>query len=165
MLLNLILLLIILTGIFVLYNQFKKSDVETIILPECKFFISQPAYEIDGQVKIAKYSLYTKNKNRYFRDFPIGFKFYSEHKFRSKIKISYTVSGDDEVEIIYDRVVEFEDNAKEHIYYINDVVVGSIDVEIYTDSDYGKPTILFEILQNNMCHLTKDYKLEINFPE
>jgi hypothetical protein len=98
-------------------------------------------------------------------DFPIAFRFYSDEKFKSKIKITYKVSSDDEIEIIFDKIVEFEDNTKEHIYYINDVIVGSIDIEIYTDSIYGKPTINFEILQNNLCHMTKEYKLEIKFPK
>ena len=57
------------------------------------------------------------------------------------------------------------DAAKEHIYYINDVIVGSIDIEIFTNTQYGRPKIIFEILQNNMCHMTKEHKLEIVFPE
>jgi hypothetical protein len=164
MLLNFILLLIVIAAISLLYQQLKKSDLNKPILPDCKFTISKPEFQIEDTIRIAKYSVYTKNKDRYFRDFPIGFKFYSNEKFRSKIKITYTISGDEEVEIIYDRIVEFEDNVKEHIYYINDVIVGSIDIEIYTDTDYGKPTIAFEILQNNMCHMTQDHKLEIQFP-
>jgi len=165
MLLNFILLLLVLFAILLLLRQLKKTSVETQLMPICDFDISKPKYEVDKKTRIARYSVSTKNKDRYFRDFPLGFKFYSNKKFRSKIKISYVISGDDEVEVIYDRVVEFEDNTKEHIYYINDVIVGSIDVEIYTDSQYGKPTIQFEILQNNMCHMDKEHKLEINFPE
>jgi hypothetical protein len=164
MLLNLLLFLGVLFVILVLILQIKKRNTGPHIIPICNFHISNPEFEIEDTTRIAKYQVITKNKDRYFRDFPIGFKFYSEEKFRSKIKITYNVSGDDEIEVIYDRVVEFEDNAKEHIYYINDVIVGSIDIEIYTDSQYGKPTILFELLQNNMCHLSKEHKLEIVFP-
>lgn len=165
MLLNLILLLCVLFAILLLLKQLKKTRVQEPILPICNFNITKPHYEINESVKIAKYSVHTKNKDRYFRDFPIGFKFYSDKKFRSKIKITYTISGDDEIEVIYDRVVEFVDYKKEHIYYINDVIVGSIDIEIYTDSQYGQPTILFELLQGNQCHMDKEHKLEINFPE
>lgn len=164
MLVNIILLLIIILAIILLYRQIKKFSVNENILPECKFTISNPKYQINDSIRIAKYSVFSGNKNRYFRDFPIEFKFYSEHTFRSKIKITYKVSGDDEIEIIYDKIVDFEDHSKEHIYYINDVIVGSIDIEIYTDSIYGKPTILFEILQNNLCHMMKEHKLEIKFP-
>ena len=161
---NVILLLIIVIILVILYRQVKKTRVDQFILPDCKFIITKPEFEINNNTRIAKYSVISKNKNRYFRDFPIGFKFYSNKKFRSKIKISYTVPRDDEVEIIYDRIVEFSDNIKEHIYYINDVIVGSIDIEIYTETDYGKPTIGFEILQSNMCHMSKDHKIEIVFP-
>lgn len=165
MILNLILLLIIIGAIILLYRQLKKKDIDKYILPECKFTITSPKYEINNCIRIAKFSVFSKNKVRYFRDFPIAFRFYSNEKFKSKIKITYTISNDDEIEIIFDKIVEFEDNVKEHIYYINDVIVGSIDIEIYTDSIYGKPTIGFEILQNNLCHMTKEYKLEIKFPK
>ena len=40
-----------------------------------------------------------------------------------------------------------------------------IDIEIYTSSLYGTPSILFEILQGNMCHMESDHKIEIVFPE
>jgi hypothetical protein len=164
MLLNFILLIIILSAIFLLYKQIKKSSFD-YILPECKFSITNPKFIIDENIRIAKFSVYTKNNDRYFRDFPIGFKFYSNEKFKSKIKITYNVSGDDDIEIIYDKIVDFEDNIKEHIYYINDVIVGHIDIEIYTNSIFGKPIIKFEILQSNLCHMTKEYKLEIKFPK
>jgi hypothetical protein len=164
MLTNFLLFLITLIMCIVLYRQFKIQTVDQLILPDCKFTITKPKFEINESIRIAKYSVITRNKNRYFKDFPIGFKFYSNQKFRSKIKITYVISGDDEIEIIYDRIVEFDDNAKEHTYYINDVIVGSIDIEIYTDSYYGKPTIEFEILQNNMCHMSKEHKIKIEFP-
>ena len=165
MFLNLILLLISIAAILFLLREIRKSNIDQFILPECKFTISKPTFEINENEKIARYSLITKNKDRYFRDFPIEFKFHSDQKFRSKIKITYTISRDDDVEIIYDRVVEFEDTTKEHIYYINDVIIGSIDIEILTDTQYGNPVIDFEVLQNNMCHLYKKYKIEIAFPE
>jgi len=165
MLLNLILLLSVLLAIILLFRQLRKPSSEHPLVPICNFSISKPKYFRDNAIRTAKYSVYTKNKDRYFRDFPIGFRFYSDSKFRSKIRITYIISGDDEEEVIYDRVVEFEDHLKEHIYYINDVIVGSIDIEIYTDSQYGKPTILFELLQGSMCHMDREHKLEINFPE
>jgi hypothetical protein len=165
MLSNLILLLAVIIAIILLYRQVRKTDIDKEILPDCKFTISNPEFEINDTTRIARFSVITKNKDRYFRDFPLGFKFYSDQKFRSKITITYTTSGDDEEEVIYDRVVEFDDNVKEHMYYINDIIIGSIDIEIYTDSYYGKPTIGFEILQSNICHMTKEYKLEIIFPK
>jgi len=165
MLLNFILLIIVIATIILLFRELKKPSIDNYIMPECNFVITRPRYKIENDtIRIAKFSVLSKNKNRYFRDFPIGFRFYSDEKFRSKIRISYNVSEDDDIEIIYDRVVEFEEGVKEHIYYINDVIMGSIDIEIYTDTYYGKPSIDFEILQNNMCHLNKVYKIEIKFP-
>lgn len=168
MLLNLLLLISVILAIFLLIRQLRKSDVDKQhILPTCKFSISKIKYDIDKNTRIAKFSISSKNKNRFYRDFPLGFKFYSLNKFRSKIRITYNVSDyKDDKEVIYDRIVEFEigDSKKTHIYYINDIVAGTLDIEIYTSSQYGKPTILFEILQNNKCHLDKNYKVEINFP-
>ena len=163
--LNLIFLLISIAAVLFLLREIKKPNVDQFILPECKFTISKPTFELNENIKIARYSLFSKNKNRYFRDFPIGFKFYSDQKFRTKIKITYTVSGDDDIEIIYDRVVEFKDTTREHIYYINDVIIGSIDIEILTNTQYGKPKISFEILENDLCHISKKQKIEIVFPE
>jgi hypothetical protein len=164
MLLNAILLFVITIICFVLYKYLRQTDIDRHILPDCKFTITKPEFEIDDNIRIAKYSIVTRVKNRYFRDFPLGFKFYSKEKFRSKIRISYTSTGDEEVETIYDRIIDFDDNSKEHIYYINDVIIGSIDIEIYTNSFYGKPTIGFEILQSNICHMSQEHKIEIVFP-
>lgn len=164
MLLNFILLVIVVGAILLLYRQLNKSEIPNEILPECKFSISKPKFEIDNTVRIARYSVITKNKDRYFRDFPLGFKFFSNEKFKSKIRITYTVPGDDEIEVIYDRIIEFNENATEHIYYVNDVIIGSIDIEIFTDSLYGRPKILFELLQSNICHMNKEHKLLIEFP-
>lgn len=165
MLINIILFLFILVTIILLYRQLKNSDIDRKILPTCKFTITKPEFEINSSIRIARYSVITKFKNRYFRDFPLGFRFYSNEKFRSKIKITYTSTGDDEIETIYDRIVDFDENVTEHIYYINDVIIGSIDIEIYTNSYYGKPTIGFEILQSNICHMTEEHKIEIIFPK
>jgi len=165
MLVNFILCVIALVIIIILLKKLKAPNIDKIVLPDCKFVVTKPIFKIDLPIRIVNYRVLTKTKHRYFRDFPLGFKFFSDTPFRSKIKITYTVLGDDDIEIIYDKVVEFEDYVKEHIYYINDVIMGSIDIEIYTESDYGKPTIDFEILQNNMCHMSKEHKYTIEFPE
>lgn len=166
MLLNLFLFLISIVLIVLLIRKLRKPTYEySNILPECKFSIGKLTFQKNNGQKIARFDVSCKNKNIYFRDFPIGFKFYSTQKFKSKIKITYTCFGDDESEVVYDRIVEFEDHKREHIYYINDVIIGGITIEIYTNNIYGKPTIEFEILQNNLCHMTKEYKLEIVFPD
>ena len=166
MLLNFILLLIVIIAIILLIKQLRKPNVYARILPICNFVITKPCFDIKNNIRIVTYSIITKGKiDRYFRDFPMSFRFYSTEKFRSKIKITYISPGDDEKELIYDKLIEFEDNTKEHIYYLSDVIVGSIDIEIYTNSIYGKPTILFELLQGNMCHMIKEHKLEIVFPK
>lgn len=167
MLLNFILFFIVIAVIFLLVHQIKKPNIYHYVKPDCRFIISNPTYQINENIRIAKYSILSKNKNRYFLDFPIAFKFYSEKKFRSKIKITYKVPDDDDVELIYDNLIEFADdsNAKEHIYYINDIIIGAINIEIYTYSDYGKPSIKFEILSNELCKLAINNKIDIVFPQ
>ena len=165
MILNSVLLLATILFIIFLIRHLRKSYVIKSELPICKFSISKPQFEINDTEKRAIFKVYTKNKDFYYRDFPIGFKFYSTDKFRSKIRISYVVTGDDDEEIIYDRVVEFDKIATNHIYYINDVIMGSIDIDIETYPYYGNPRVLFEILQNNKCELDREHKLEIIFPD
>jgi len=165
MLLNFILFLIAISLIFLLVHQIKKPSIHEYIKPDCKFIISKPIFYIDEETRIAKYCVLSKNKNRFFLDFPIAFKFYSNEKFRSKIRITYRIPDDDDEELIYDKLVEFEDVPQEHIYYINDIIVGKINIEIYTYSNYGSPTIKFEILANNLCETSPDHKIEINFPK
>jgi len=165
MLLNFILFVVAISLIFFLIHQIKKPNINDYIKPVCIFIISKPVFEIEGKTRIAKYNVISKNKNRYFLDFPIAFKFYSKEKFRSKIKITYKIPADDDINLIYDKLVEFEDILQEHIYYINDIIIGAINIEIYTYSNYGKPTIGFEILSNNLCEISDKHKIEINFPE
>lgn len=165
MLINFILFLIVMALIFLLVYQIRKPNIYHYVKPECRFIISKPQFEINDNVRVAKYSVISKNKNRYFLDFPVAFKFYSTEKFRSKIRITYSIPGDDDIELIYDNLLEYDDNVKEHIYYINDIIIGAINIEVYTFTDYGKPTISFEILTNELCKLSEPKKLEINFPE
>lgn len=165
MILNSILILIIILSIIFLIKLIKRNDLDKYFLPICSFIISEPEYIIDNNIKIVKFSISTSNDNRYFRDFPLGFKFFSTKKFSSRIKISYTEKNENEVEIIYDRIIEFDDNAKEYIHYINDIIVGVINIEIYTFSQCKSPSILFEILQSNICHMETPHKLEIIFPK
>jgi hypothetical protein len=168
MILNLILLGIILVSIILLIQQLKKPSVDSLILSPCNFKITEPEYEINGEKRTARYKVISKNKNRFFLDFPVEFSFLSDFKFISKIRITYIHFDDDEIELIYDRIVRSDgsnDNIKKHIYYINDVVIGGINIEICTHSRQGKPTIIFEILQNITCHMIKEHKLIIEFPE
>ena len=164
MILNFLLLLAIIVAIILLFKQIRKPSIDHFLIPTCEFTITKPKFEINQNVRIAKYSVLSKYKDRYFQDFPVGFKFYSDHNFSSNIRISYTVSDSNEVEVIYDKLVEFNNNAKEYIYYINDVIIGKINIEVYTLSINGKPSIEFEILQGSICHVEKEYKLQIVFP-
>lgn len=166
MILTLILFLGVLFAIILLIKQLRKKDVNLSLLPPCNFYLSKPVYEIKDNIKIARYTV--KNRLRgifYFEDFPISFMFFSKQNFRSKITISYSVRDDDEVETIYDQVVDFSQNNSKHIDYINNVIVQALDFEIEVESQYGNPSILFEIIQSNFCHKDKEYTLLIQFPE
>ena len=160
---NFLLVIVSLTLIFILSKQFK-LEPEIDLKPECKFRITNPKFEICGNKKYARYSVYVDNVDKFFLDFPVLFKFYSDYKFKSKIKITYTTPGDDGQEIIYDKLLVFEEDTKEHVYYITDVILGSIDFEIELEVDYGQPIISFEILENSLCRLTEEYYIEIKFP-
>jgi len=165
MILSLVLLIIIVITIAFLIKYLQKNEREQFhFMPICRFKITNPNYTINKNIRIAKFKVYSKNQNRYFQDFPIQFSFFSDKEFKSKIKIEYICAEDNESELIYDSIVEFDKNKKQHIYYINDVIMGSIDIDIETDTYYGKPNIRFEILQNTLCHMDKEHAIDIIFP-
>lgn len=167
MIINIVLLVITILMILLTIKLLESSSIHSQIIniPICHFKITNPLYLFDYPIRIAKFSIIGKDRKTFFKDFPIGFKFYSESKFKSYIKISYMIEDDNESEIIFEKEVEFEDNIKEHNYYINNIIISKIDIEIYTKCSYGKPIIEFEILQGSSCHLDKEHKIIIDFPE
>jgi len=167
MILNFILFFSGLIIAFLLYlylRSIKNSDEKLI---ECDFRISKVKYfsSVNNR-KFANFSVYVKNVySAFFVDFPISFKFYSDQRFNSIIRISYSTLNGKHPEEILNKTVKFETKTKEYEYYINDIIIGKIDFEIEVLIDYGDPIIEFEILQNELCTLMKKYKIVINFPK
>ena len=143
-----------------LFKKFDKTNNKI-----CDFKLTKPKFKKGLNKESATFSILVKKYDRFFVDFPTMFRFYSTSAFRSKIRISYTNPDDETVEQVYDKEVIFDGvNTVEHLYYISDVIVGRIDIEIESTINYGKPTIGFEILPNKMCKMMKKYKLEVKFP-
>ena len=92
MILNFLLLLAIIAAIIILFKQIRKPNIDHFLIPTCEFTITKPKFEIDKNVRIAKYSVVSKYKDRYFQDFPVGFKFYSDQSFSSNIRISLLIA-------------------------------------------------------------------------
>jgi len=146
-----------------LYKTLKELKPPTNI---CRFKISKiKYYQSIHNRKFANFSVYIKNKDAFFSDFPVLFKFYSDQRFKSKIRISYSTVKDEDLEEILNKTVQFETKTKSYTYYINDIIVGKIDIEIELLVDYGYPIIEFEILKNNFCKLMNEYKKVIKFPK
>ena len=165
LLLNIGLFLIGLIIIFFLFRYLKTIKIISKAQP-CKFKISKVKYyqSVNNRM-FANFSVYIKDMNTFFVDFPVSFKFYSDQRFNSRVRISYsTLNGEDPEEILNKNVL-FETKTKEYIYFINDIIVGKIDIEIELLIDYGDPTIEFEILKNDLCIMMKEYKKIINFPK
>jgi len=163
MLFNSIFFLITLIIVIFLFKYTKKLKDTSFI---CNFKISNVKYyQSVHNRKFANFSVYIKKMHSFFVDFPISFKFYSDQRFKSKIRISYSTSKNDDLEEIFNKHVQFETKTKEHIYYINDIIIGKIDIEIELLVDYGDPIIEFEILKNDICELAKEYKKIIKFPK
>lgn len=131
----------------------------------CKFKINSPKYIVEDNIRKAAFSINVEKTHRYFINFPLSFKFYSFEKFKTYVKITYTTPGEEEPQVVFDRIVEYTSKTKEHIVYITDVIMGKINIEITTESSYGNPIIGFEIMENSTCELTKEHKLELKFPE
>jgi hypothetical protein len=132
----------------------------------CNFNITSPKFTARDNKKFATYSVMMNEKHHmFFIDFPVIFKFYSKENFKSKVKIVYRVPKDPIVEEILNKDMLFTGNVKEHKYFITDIIIGKIDIEIELNISYGNPVIEFEILPNDMCEMLKPCKIEIKFPE
>lgn len=162
---NLLLIVMVLLCILLIISILKKP-FDSIINP-CKFKILSPKYSVNKNknIKKANFNIIVEKKHRYFINFPLLFKFYSHKKFKTYVKITYTTPGEDEKQILFDRIVEYTSKTKEHIVYITDIIMGKISIEISIETSYGNPIIDFEIMENNTCELTKEHKLELKFPK
>ncbi len=154
-------LLSILMIIAVLANPFDKKNIKNA----CKFKIMPPKYETDGNKKKAKFNIIVEKRHKYFINFPLLFKFYSFNKFKALVNITYVIPGDDSIQELLHKSMEFTDKVKEHTVYITDVILGKITIEVCLEVEYGKPIVMFEIMQNSTCELTKEHKIELKFPE
>ncbi|MFW6310705.1 MAG: hypothetical protein ACOC1K_00555 [Nanoarchaeota archaeon] len=160
---GLLLFVLLILVIILLLSIIQKPFDERYINP-CRFKILTPKYSIDGNKKIANFDIIVEKTHRYFINFPLLFKFYSDKKFKTKVKISYTVPGDSEYQELLNKEIEFEYKNREYVVYITEVVVGKINIEIELEPKFGNPMIEFEIMENSTCKLLKQHKLELKFP-
>ena len=168
MLVNFLIFLGVLISIFVLhkvYKSLKINEDKNKEVEKCRFRISKPSFKNGGLKKSAHFTVFVANKHTFFVDFPIVFRFYSDTRFKSKVKIRYSTPNNQRVEEIINKEVIFETKTKESRRYINDIIVGKLEFEIELDVDYGYPIIDFEIMENPLCMLRKEHKLTIKFPK
>lgn len=132
----------------------------------CNFKLSRPKFREDGDKQYAKFTVSLKDKNQFFIDFPLAFRFYADTRFKTKVKIRYeTLKSGRPSEEIIDKIIRFESKTIESIKRINDIIVGEIEIEIEIKPYYGTPTVEFEILKNNLCILQRPFKRVIKFPK
>jgi len=132
--------------------------------PVCVFKISKVKYSQRDIKKIANFNISVDKEHSFFDDFPVLFRFHSNTRFKGKIKINYRAVVNSKREEIINKTIRLETQAKEYIHYIDDIIVGRIYFEVELETEYGKPIIEFIILENKICRLNKEYKLEIIFP-
>lgn len=168
MLINSLVFLGVLTIVILLIRFAKRLDnPEPAYKKEnCNFKITSPKFSVNGNKKIATYSvMFAKNKHMFFVDFPVLFKFYSEHKFKTRVSIQYRVPKEPLAEKVLNKDITFDGIVKEHKYFITDIIIGKITFEIELNVNYGNPVMSFELLPSGMCVMDKEYKIEIKFPE
>lgn len=159
---TLILGALIILCILLIISIFKKPFDYTPRNP-CRFKILSPQFSEENNKKKASFMILVEKKHRYFINFPLSFKFYSDQEFKSLVRIFYTVPSYPKQKL-FEKTVEYISKSKEHIVYLTDVVVGKVIIDIELDNEMGSPIILFQILENSTCDLIKEYKLEIKFP-
>jgi len=134
--------------------------------PPCDFNFSKTKFKKAYDKKFAEFSIKLPEKNQFFDDFPLMFRFYGDSRFLAKIKIRYeAVKSGREPEEIVDKVIQFEANTIECKRRITDLIVGEIKIEIELKPYYGTPIIEFEILKNEYCELRKPVIKIIKFPK
>lgn len=143
---------------------FASKKLNSSISNDCDFKLSKTKFRREEEKQFAKFFIKLNNKTKFFIDFPVSFRFYSNSRFKSKIYIKYkTLKTGRESEEIINKIIEFEEKTVEHIYKITDIIVGEIEIDIELKTFYGDPIIEFEILQNDLCDLKKSFKKIIKF--
>jgi len=160
---------LILTGviIFILLLRIAyKSLFKPLKKKPCIFKMSKTKYRKENDRYYSKFSITLNDKNQFFVDFPLAFRFYGDTRFQAKIKIRYEAlkSGRGPEEIV-DKIIQFETKTIECKRRITDIIIGEIEIEIEIRPYYGTPIIEFEILKNRYCILTKPFKKVIKFPK
>lgn len=158
---NLLLIVMVLLCVLLIISILKRP-FDSVRNP-CKFKILSPVYSSEENYKIATFSIIVEKRHRYFINFPLLFKFYSENHFKSMVKVSYMTPGE-EKQLVLDKYIEFTSKIKDHIVYITDVILGKIIIEIVLEVDQGDPIVGFEILENSTCELNREEKIELKFP-
>lgn len=162
MLQSLLLIALVLLCIFLIISIIRKP-FEREYRNLCNFKILPPKFGKKDGIKWASFSIAIEKKHKFFINFPLLFKFYSDSSFISDIKIFYKVSGDDKKKVL-DKEIEFREKAREHIVYITDVILGELLIEINVRViEGGDPIVGFEIMKNSTCDLKKEYKMELDF--
>lgn len=160
---SLILIALVILCILLLISIFRKP-FDYVPRNPCRFKILEPQFINDGNKKKASFAILVEKKHRYFINFPLSFKFYSESEFKSMVRIFYSVPNYPRQKLL-EKYIEYISKVKEHIVYLTDVVVGKVVIDIEIEIETGTPTIEFQILENSTCDLTKEHKLTIKFPE
>lgn len=130
----------------------------------CRFKILPPKYRADGNKKYASFNIVVEKKHRYFINFPLLFRFFSDSKFKTLVKIFYSIPNE-EKQLLLDREIEFISKTREYTVYLTDIIMGKIFIEVELEITNGSPHIEFEIMENSTCTLMKEHKLSIDFPE
>jgi hypothetical protein len=153
----------VLSIIFILRCYYKSLCKEQV-KKECDFKFSRVKYKNVEEKRFASFTISLKDKNQFFIDFPLMFRFYGDTRFKAKVKIKYeTLRSGAKPEKIVDKVIEFETKTIECQRRITDIIVGEIEIEIEMLPYYGNPIIEFEILSNNLCILKKPFRKIIKF--
>jgi len=140
---------------------YDKSDVN-----KCRFKITAPRYKKVKNKRTARFSIsIIGDKTAFFTDFPLVFRFFSDTRFKTRVKVKYSNGTCKEWEEILNRIVIFEQSGKEFICPITDIIPDEIHIELEIDPIYGYPNATFEIRANDLCDMSSELTKEINFPK
>ena len=117
---NLLLIALVLLCVLLIISLIRKPFDERVRNP-CRFKILPPKYSIEENRKYASFNIIVEKKHRYFINFPLLFKFYSDTKFKTDVKAYYSIPDESKKEnkrvLILDKQIEFLKKTKEYLTF------------------------------------------------
>jgi hypothetical protein len=131
------------------------------VLYNCIFKIQHPRIKKKGNKRIVSIEIEVSKQYRYFINFPILFRFFSNKPDTlTHISIYYIIPESNKKELLYKKQLCLSEEVIEFQAHITDIIIEKIVIEMDIDLIKGNPLISFELLESDSCK-EENHKVEI----